>query len=42
MDKLKIRNIDHLGIIAGIVDQIGLVEIINQEIGENSQEKISA
>ena len=42
MDKLKIRNIDHLGIIAGIIDQIGLVEIINEEIGENSQEKISA
>jgi transposase len=42
MDKLKIRNIDHLGIIAGIVDQIGLVEIVNEEIGENSQEKISA
>ncbi|PZV24429.1 MAG: hypothetical protein DCF12_17425 [Snowella sp.] len=42
MDQLKIRNIDHLGIIAGIVDQMGLVEIINQEIGENSQEKISA
>jgi transposase len=42
MNKLKIRNIDHLGIIAGIVDQIGLVEIVNAEIGENSQEKISA
>ena len=42
MNELKIRNIDHLGIIAGIVDQIGLVEIVNAEIGENSQEKISA
>ena len=42
MNELKIRNIDHLGIIAGIVEQIGLVEIVNAEIGENSQEKISA
>jgi len=42
MNQLKIRNIDHLGIIAGIIDQIGLVEIVNEEIGENSQEKISA
>ncbi len=42
MNELKIRNIDHLGIVAGIVDQIGLVEIVNAEIGENSQEKISA
>jgi hypothetical protein len=42
MNELTIRNIDHLGIIAGIVDQIGLVEIVNAEIRENSQEKISA
>ena len=42
MDALKIRNIDHLGIITRIVEQIGLVEIVNAEIGENSQEKISA
>ena len=42
INQLKIRNIDHLGIIAGIVEQIGLVEIVNAEIGENSQEKISA
>ena len=42
MNELKIRNIDHLGIITGIVEQIGLVEIVNAEIGENSQEKISA
>lgn len=42
MNELKIKNIDYLGTIAGIIDQIGLVEIINSEIGENSQEKISA
>ena len=41
MNELKIRNIDHLGIVAGIVDQIGLVEIVNIEIGENSQEKMA-
>ena len=34
MNELKIRNIDHLAIIAGIVDQIGLVEIVNAEIGD--------
>ncbi len=42
MNERTIRNIDYLGIIAGIVDQIGLVEIVNAEIGKNSQEKISA
>ena len=40
MNELKIRNIDHLGIVAGIVDQIGLVEIVNAEIGENSKRKL--
>jgi hypothetical protein len=34
MNELKIRTIDHLPIIAGIVDQIGLVEIVNAEIGD--------
>jgi len=34
MNELKIRNIDHLTMIAGIVDQIGLVEIVNAEIGD--------
>ena len=27
--EIEIKNIDHLGIVAGIVDSIGLVEIIN-------------
>uniref|UniRef100_A0A8J7D0H0 Transposase domain-containing protein n=1 Tax=Desmonostoc muscorum LEGE 12446 TaxID=1828758 RepID=A0A8J7D0H0_DESMC len=28
--EIEIQNIDHLGIVAGIVDAIGLVEIINE------------
>ncbi len=31
---IEIQNIDHLGIVAGIVDSIGLVEIINDLLGE--------
>jgi len=42
MSELKIQDIDHLGIVAGIIDEIGLVEIVNEEIGENEQEKVSA
>lgn len=30
---IEIQNIDHLGIVAGIVDSIGLVEIINNLLG---------
>jgi transposase len=37
----EIQSIDHLGIIAGIIDSIGLVEIINNIVGEESGEKVS-
>lgn len=40
--EIEIQNIDHLGIVAGIVDAIGIVEIINELIGEESGEKVSA
>lgn len=39
---IEIKNIDHLGIVAGIVDSIGLVEIINNLLGEEVGEKVSA
>jgi transposase len=37
----EIQSIDHLGIIAGIIDSIGLVEVINNIVGEESGEKVS-
>jgi hypothetical protein len=30
---LELKKIDHLGIVAGIVDSIGIVEIINNLVG---------
>ncbi|WP_083882639.1 IS1634 family transposase [Nostoc sp. PCC 7524] len=39
---MEIQNIDHLGIVAGIIDRIGLVEIINELIGVEKGEKISS
>jgi hypothetical protein len=39
---IEIKNIDHLGIVAGIVDSIGLVEIINNLLGSEAGEKVSA
>ena len=48
MDKAKkipnieVQDIDHLGIIAGIIDDIGMVETINKMIGEHPQELVSA
>lgn len=38
---VKIQSIDHLGIIAGIIDSIGLVEIINEIVGQAPDEKVS-
>ena len=39
---VEIKNLDHLGLVAGIIDEIGIVEKINQLIGEKKTEKISA
>jgi transposase len=41
MPKIDVQDIDHLGIIAGIIDEIGIVEIIDQELGIHPQEKVS-
>ena len=39
---IEVKDIDHLGIVAGIIDDIGMVEIINQKLGEHPQQKVSA
>lgn len=38
----QVQNIDHLGLVAGIVDEIGLVEQINQLLGQHATERVSA
>ena len=42
LQTIQIQNLNHLGIIAGIVDEIGLEEIINQEIGVEEREIVTA
>jgi transposase len=42
MPEIDVQDIDHLGIITGIVDDIGIVEIIDRELGIHPQEKVSA
>jgi len=39
---IEVRNLDHLGLVAGVVDEIGIVELINEQLGEHPAEKISA
>lgn len=41
-DKIQVQNLDHLGLVAGIIDEIGLVEQINQLGGQHPQERVSA
>lgn len=40
--ELKVQNLDHLGLVAGLVDELGIVEQINQHLGEDPRERISA
>ena len=42
LENLEIRNLNHLGIIAGIIDEIGIVEIINEKLGTDSSEIVSS
>lgn len=39
---IKVQDIDHCGIVAGICDEMNLVEQINRLLGTHSQEIISA
>ena len=41
IEEIKVKNLDHLGIVAGLIDEIGIVEIINQKLGVDNQEKIT-
>ncbi len=42
LEEIQVKNLDHLGIVAGLVDEIGIVEIVNQKLGIDVREKISA
>lgn len=39
---IRVHDIDHLGIVAGVIDELGLVERINQRLGQHPYEIVSA
>ncbi len=39
--RIDVQDIDHLGIVAGLVDEIGLVEEIDRKLGTHSQAHVS-
>ena len=30
--EIEVKNLDHLGLVTGIIDEIGIVEIINEQV----------
>lgn len=42
LSQLQVENLDHLGIVAGIIDRIGLVERVNERLGTSPDEHISS
>lgn len=40
-EAIKVLNLDHLGIVAGIIDEMELVEEVNKIVGITTQEKLS-
>lgn len=42
LSEIEVQDVDHLGLIAGIVDAIGVEEIINDCLGQHPQEEVSA
>ena len=41
IESITVKNLDHLGIVAGLIDEIGIVELINQKLGVDNREKIA-
>lgn len=41
-NKIEVQTINHLGLIAGLIDEIGIVEIINEQLGIKAQEKLNS
>ena len=41
IESITVENLDHLGIVAGLIDEIRIVELINQKLGVDNREKIA-
>ena len=40
--EIQVKNLDHLGLVAGIIDELGIVEIINELNGIQPGEIVNA
>ena len=41
IESITVKNLDYLGIVAELINEIGIVELINQKLGLDNQEKIT-
>jgi len=41
MDTIKVERLDHLGIIAGVIKELGIVDIIDRRIPPDGQQEIT-
>jgi transposase len=39
--KIEVKNLDHLGLVAGIIDELGIEDLVNKAVGRDKREKIS-
>jgi hypothetical protein len=39
--QIQVKDIDHLGIVAGMIDQMGWVDAVNEIVGVHSLEQVS-
>ena len=43
IEEITVENLDeYKGVVAGLIDEIGIVEVINQKLGVDNREKIAA
>lgn len=40
--EIQVQNLDHLGLVAGMSNEMGLVDAINQLVVQHPQERVSA
>jgi transposase len=38
---IRVENLDHLGIVVGLIDDLGIVELVNERLGIDPREKVS-
>ena len=41
-EDISMKNLDHLGIVAGIIDDLRIVKKVNEVVGIDSREKINS